>query len=267
MVHSFTLGGTDMSSYGLTVITPSTYPLYPDARMDVDQYGGADGAALSTAYRKPLYLHLECVVKGKDNTTLRSYMDSIKSVLDIENGEQLLILDDEDRAWYAKLHNPIQPQVRRGHYVIQLAFIIPSGYAVEKTETTGTQQTIDADPKTLYVPAAAGSTVGGTADCPPTITLINTDATTLSDITITNETTSQEMNWTGALVQNAQLKITSETGAVERSTDGGTTWSEVGSSLRGGDPFIELAGGSRNEFTIEGFVGGTFDITYRGRYL
>lgn len=109
--------------------------------------------------------------------------------------------------------------------------------------------------------------VQGTMTARPTYTIVNTDASTITTLTLTNTTRSQELTWTGSLAQNDQLRIDTERQHIEKSTDGGSTWSNAMSGLTAGDPFPRLAAGQNNAFTIAGFVAGTINITYNARWL
>lgn len=275
MANSFTYNGEDFgdTDHGVTVIDFQD-PLLADPRLDTQPRGGANGVSSRCVTLGPLYLNWVCMLEGSSRSNMMTKLDTVISELDPRNGALLLLPDhynsidaEVNRGCYARLNGPIIVQPKGDMAVVfNLTWEVPAGRWISATASGQSATAIDANPKTIYEPSGAADVVRGTGYARPTYTLVNTHAATLSTLTLTNVTTSEAMTWTGSLAQNNQLRIdTAEDRLhVEKSTDGGTTWSNAMSGVAVTQEFPRLAPGVRNQFTVAGFVTGTLTISYRG---
>ena len=276
MADSFTYNSIDFEdTYGIKLVNWST-PIMSDVRLDLHEQGGADGAIEQASSYKPKFMTLVCVIEQSTRELLFTKYDDAMAALDPVNGKKLLILDHEtgistalNRGYYAMLNGPIVPS-RYGNtsLLFNLSFVVPGGHAVSATESSQSSVVINSDPKTVYEPAASGSVVRGTTKARPVIILTNTHADAVTSIEVTNETTDEAVGWGGSLVQNALLRIDSARMHIEKSTDSGTTWTNAMTGISSvNNMFPRLQDGVQNELTIEGFISGSLDITYRGVFL
>lgn len=275
MANSFSYGGTDLSgsTYGLTVTALSTHSAMADPKTAKWALGGADGKRVSAPRLSSMIMNMECIISGTSRTNLMQRMDAVCALLDARNGEKLLIVDDEttidaavNRGYYAILIGPVYLITETAtYYKIQLNWEIPSGKAVTAATTT---QTVTETAGAISFNMPASGAIVGNDYARPVWTL--TAGGTISAIVLTNSTTSETLHWTGALSATHKLRIDSDRYAIEKSEDGGTTYTSVISGLTVGDPFPRLRCGVANAIVITRTAADALlaaSITYRGVFL
>jgi hypothetical protein len=216
----------------------------------------ADKAYDFKAYLRPRAITLDCLVTGTNTTNLVANLDGISRLINPQNGVKTLVLDaPSDRYYNAKPDSAIDWEIIGDKLASgQLRFVCPDplGYA---NSATSSNYNINADPKTV-----SETTVGGTAYIEPVWTL--TAGGTLSSVTIKvkNNTTVEEIQWTGSLtvgqtlVINVPLWIVYKVGVASMATVTGQ--------------FPRLLPNQANSITVTAFgTTGTMNIAYRNTYL
>jgi len=198
-------------------------------------------------------------VIGTSRANLDSNLDNIKRNLTTLVPAQLIFDALSTRYHMAILEmfegNYIQQAVFRG----TMRFICPDPIAYSTTENTVTQD-VTADPTTLYIPESSAEVVGGSAFILPYWVL--TAGETLSDVTIKlkNETTIEEIQWTGSLTSGQELIIDSSTWLVTKVST--ASMATVTGKFPRLEPYL------RNQLTVTAFgTLGTLTVIYRDGYL
>lgn len=252
MSNSLTFDNTDLSAYGLSVLTsgPSLGIVF---EADVIQLPDLALAAQSTKMPKPIAL--DVVVQGSSRAVLLGYLDSIRKVI-VEREAKALILDTQpDRYWLARFVEMdgyfMSPLAYAG--TISFAADDPAAYGIDPEEDTGLLA-ITPDPDTEAI------VVGGTAYVNPVYTL--TAGELLTDVTIKleNVTTVEELQWTGTMANGKALVIDVATWLV--TYDGAASMATVTGK------FPRLQPGVSNNIKVTNFSdSGTLRVVYRNRYL
>jgi len=265
MGFSLTFNGYNLAAYGLTV-AQHPMPLLADIRLDYQDYGDRDGGVVQGASLKPRYMNVEGVVLAHTRRDLQDNMDDIKAVLDPRNGSKLMSLDSwPDRGWYGVLNGPINAQPLGGSGLrVQLNFALVDGVAVSLTETT---QTVSVDETPEGFNCTAAGVVAGNEVTRPVWLVTNTAAGTITSVVLANTTRSETMTWTGSLAQNNILRIDSDRLHVEKSTDGGTTYTNNLLYTSAASEWPKLTGGVQNACTLTGVTAGSVVVTYRARWI
>jgi len=109
--------------------------------------------------------------------------------------------------------------------------------------------------------------VGGTTTAYPEITITAPAGGLAGPIAITNVTRDETLTYTGSLGNAHKLRVRTDYSnqGVHKSTDGGTTWTDVIGSVDPG-PFPALTAGVENSWSITGIDTATIDFNYRVRY-
>lgn len=279
-MHALTYKSVDTSApaYGLNV-TRAEIPLFAAARIDVQERSVRDGAIVQAATLSAMRIPVEATI-GRDDDDRNAFDAQLRAVaklFDPRLGAGWLqvrgraTLDDAPRQYWAIVEG--EPLISRysDHFAeVRLSFLVPDGKATSLVADTQ-QDTIDADPKTFFVPTSAAEVVGGNSTAYPVWIFENTDATALSSLELENITTGKKMSWgtvsPGNLNQNDLLRIDTLLERVEKSVDAGANWTNELHHLTLGSPLPLLADGVRNEFEITGVVAGTLDVSYNREYL
>ncbi len=268
----FTFNSVDLGTYGLTVLHGSDDQALPEGRVDLIETGGEYGGVAQGVTYAPRRWTLECLVKGTTRDEFRGFLDTVMYTLRPTQGDKLYVAQGMSlltaalrRGRYCRVVGAIDLKVLSGLAArLSVGFVAadPLEYALSAT----TQNvTVDQSPESFNVAAAA--VVAGTAVAVPVWTITNTDAATVGVVTLNNVTRGESLQWTGALAQNAKLRVDSQRCYIERSTDGGTNWTGVMSGLRLGDPFPGLTPGVQNSCTLVGLAAGTLGVSYYARWL
>jgi predicted phage tail component-like protein len=243
MADSLSFNGTDLSVYGLRFLE------YDDIFEQLTESAQVSDKAIPLgSVRPPRVITIPVVIKAASLALRQSYVDSIKSVLNVNAPAVLKIDSITDRYWLAMGKLEGRPESAK-NFIGTITFTCFDPNAYDNTETTS-PHTIDADPKTF------NEVVGGTAETKPVYTLTAGD--TITAITITNATTGEEFEITVAMVDTDVLVINTATGVV---TLNGT---EVMTGAPVTSQFPKLLPGT-NAFTVTGFSGAMVTV-YPKRY-
>jgi len=275
MADGFSFNSIDVDAATYGYLKVESFQPHPSADpvLDLQPYGGGrDGASSQSARLKPLYFTYACIMRGTSAKNLLECRDALAALLDPRNGVKLLVPDWEtsldsavNRGYYAQRNGPLLFEPKGAKVVrVNINWVVPDGYAVSAAEQSQTSIAIDESPESITVPASG--TVIGNDYAEPVWILTNTDSTALSTFTLANTTTSETFVWTGTMAQDDKVKVDTKRCHCEKSTDGGTTYSTSMPGVGTAQVFPRLQGGAANTVTVTGFVAGTLDITYRGRF-
>ncbi|MEE9159918.1 MAG: hypothetical protein V3U60_16225 [Gammaproteobacteria bacterium] len=280
--------GTDLTTLGLTVLkSPQT--LLPVFRLNIEGFGGADGAGTQGAFYDPREFDYRVLIEGAGanytakRLALVEQLDALKTILNPKLGNRLLqpimegALDVEVNRGYMVRTSGLSDGQYLNPWTIecQLQFVapIPFGLELNAGETAvnwnNVSATISTDPQDITVPASG--VVLGTHQSPPIFRIKNTDSGAITSLTITNTTRNEGITWTGSLAQNEQLRFNTENQHILRLDAGETDWETQGANAMigviTGDPFPFLEPGVANTIRVQGVVAATFDIDWVGRFL
>lgn len=269
MSHSLSYNSTDCggSSYGLYVMDIETQLMAPP-RLDMQDVAQGWGAAAACRNYGVKEFSLHCAASGTSASNLRTKLDALRLLLNPMNGEKALKFDDfeSDRFWYAFLSSEIPASVRGASWIeFDLSFIAPDPRAYSTTETD-LDFTIETDPDAFTL-KAAGVAVGGTAEIEPVWTITNSSGGAVSSVRLSNATTLEAVLCTTSLANGNLLRIDRARWAVEKSTDGGSTYTSVISATSSESVPPSISPGETNAVTVTGLSAGTLNATYRERYL
>lgn len=278
----------DLSSatYGITLLKAQIQDMADMVVTPVPK-GGRGGVSTQGAKPKAKFLNLvlllEASASGTDSNILADRvrrMNALKMLLDPRKGELFYQLDREvfsvsdlDAGYWARLHAPIQVDEKGvGQRTFQLNLIAPDGVRYSPTKVTQ-NVTIDANPKSGISIPDSGNVIGS-APAHPVYTFTNTDSTTLASMSFTvvstlfGVSTTQSITMTGlTFAQNDKIRVDADRETIEQSTDGGSTWSSILSSLNAAGVFPLLAPAASSTLSISGFVAGTLAIEYYPEFL
>lgn len=266
-MDSFRFGGTDFAAYGVTVTYHPGQSL-PDPKLDMQDRGGGHGGVAQSSYLGARRFTWDCMLTAPDEDTLWSRLRTVRSLLSPTLGDQWLSADHiPDTQVLARLNGPIN-EIRQGFWAVsfQLNWLCADPFEYSQVEYGQSGVSIAADPTTVYEPASASAVVDGTWAPAPVWTVVNTHATPVSGVTLTNVTTGEAMSWVGTLAQNDRLRIDCAREHVEKSTDGGSSWVSAMGGIGTADQFPALQPGVRNTITVAGVATGTLDVSYRARW-
>jgi len=261
--------GEDLSSapFGAELIE-SNVPGVPTPRVDVLEVPYGIGVSQGKYY-KPLILTARCTVEGTSTADVRAKLDRIAGVMDVDSDRTLIFeqLGYEDRQWLARRAKPGKPKwINAAACEVTWQFVAADPIAESTTLTTESYNPAN-DAWTFYIPDTAGTVVGGNSMAYPTYTLTSTGVNT-QPLKLKNVTRDDEELWYASNLPNTQLlRITSKLYTIEKSLDGGVTWSSVIGSTNTVSRFPFLDYGVRNEFLLTGCDDTTLVVTYRTRHL
>jgi len=268
MSDSINFNGTDLggTTYGL-VVKNANLPPIPNPKMDVQgiPYGG--GISQGQWY-EPAVIVIQAEVVGTSMSNVQSRLSLIAAILNVTADKVIYFDCWPGVQWRGRRSGASQP-VWTGPNSCEVTWeiTIPDPTAESRMEYTESDNAAAASPFTFYVPDGATEVIGGNYDSRPTFVVTGTGAGVTS-VVLTNETTSETLTYDAALANTHKLRINSAQYSVEKSTDGGTTYSSVISSVTAASDFPTLESGSRNEFTLTTVSGNvTIVTTYRERTL
>ena len=273
MSNSITWGGDDLSAYGLRLedysvpfLAPPTFVTHNAAQGDPQFTAVNTGAKTIT---------LSCYVSAANETTLYTYMDAIMQRLHPALADKILTIDKiPDRRYVGRVSSVSPPSVK-GFWGYTLQVTIMALPEAQDASETNSAQAIATDPDTLTFSSIAGNV----NRIPAEFYMRNTTGAALTStaITLTNDTTTESLVWTGTLNDDQWLRIG------ELDSEGRFTASIGLSDATGADPEAEsytsaisgytsgdwprLKGGVDNDITVAGVSTGTLEITYRGRHI
>jgi len=266
------LGG---EGYNLLVMESGRFGL-SGARVDYQEYGARDGGVTQGAtINQHTYID-KCHIYGESKADVYACLDNVKYVLDPRNGAKTLKYDMDinmdsstDRQYTAVLLSMSAPVwINPSSVAIDLQWMVPSGHA-ESTTSQSETPTIDADPKTFYIPTDADEAVGGSTFVRPVFTIENTSGGSVTTFTLQNVTRTESLQWSGVLADTHYIRIDSARQHIERSTTGAFGGEETSaiSGLTAGNPFPNLSPRVRNEFSLSGFSSAGLTVTYTEEFL
>lgn len=245
MSNSLSFNGTDLSAYGLYVLSRDI-PIYQMA--DEIQLQDRTYADRSRVVAKSISLSIEIV--GTDAETLKANVDTVKRILNTQM-DAILILDVEsDRYWLVRLERltgSYTYRIFKGN--LSFSCYDPYAYDVEETDSP---HVIDESPETVV------EETSGTARIEPVYTLIADDDLPATTVSILNTETNMTLEWTGDIEDDDVLVIDCQKWLV--------TLNGVPSMGTVDGQFPYLLPGQENELQVSGFSG-TLGIKYRNRYV
>jgi predicted phage tail component-like protein len=244
MANSFTYRGIDLSAYGL-VVTSHDIPMTHD--VDAVQLHYRSFATDSKIGSKAIQMGI--AITASDTTTLKTYIDTIKRILNTQTDETLILDAYNDRYWTARFKS-FEGSLKALMFTGTVSFICLDPYAHDNAEVSN-DYTDDEEPETII------ETPGGTALIEPVFVLTSSINDGTADIKVRNDTLGMEIEWTGAITIGGQIEIDSSEWVVK------LNGSESMSTVTG--QFPVLSPGVDNSFEISGFTG-NLNITYRNRY-
>lgn len=246
MANSFTFNSVDMVDYGLVVSSHSKPFVQATTSSQL-----RDRAYAFDSLRPQAVMALEVSVEATTNANLLSYLESIKTELNLRDNSNLTLDLYTDRYWLARFESMsggFRGPVTWGGTI---TFILHDQAAYDNDETESDPYTIDEEAE------ECSETVGGTEKTRPVFTLTCNDTLADTTVSIYNTTTEETIEWTGSLVPNDVLEIDCEDYLIKLNTVASMT------TVEGQFPHL-LVG--VNLITISGFRG-TMVITYRERYV
>jgi len=249
VANSLNFDTNDLSAYGLVLThgNPQDFEQISDSQLIED-----------TSYsfqpkRPPKPFRLEVAVTAADRATLDGYLDSIKGIIVTETATVLKFDTITDRYWMAKLVTFDGGYRAKGYFSGVMVFRADDPMAYDNTETSS-DHLINADPDTVE------ETTGGTGYILPVWTLTAGENLVAVTIKLENQSTAEEIQWTGSLANGEELEIDTVTWIVKK--EGVADMSSVTGV------FPRLAPDLLNSIKVTAFSNtGTLNITYRDRWL
>lgn len=275
MAKSFTFDGTDLATLGLQV---EEYSIPEMSNIGFNASAAIYGDSYFTSVNHTTRTaSLQCAVVDTSTTAVRDTIASIKKLLNPILGDKVIIFDQEpDRRYIGRMSSMSAPSVKGFN---GRAFSID-------LECLAYTQDIDETNTSSHIWAGGSPTTGTISDISGNVSRqpaefyirneIGTDLTSTA-ITIANGATNETITWTGTLENSRWLKFGSLdsdgrfTATIEKSNSTGSdpeslSYTSVESGFTSGD-WIRLKAGVDNDITITGVSDGSFQATYRGRYL
>ncbi len=254
--HSFTLDGTDFTDYEVYV-NRARKPLIPKPRIDLQALGGADGSAAQGTFYEGRRFQLDCVLYSPSarDTQIGNIVTALRAAAVTE--KSFLVDHFGSRIWQGRFVPESAANLYASGAVFPLEFFARDPWAKAAAYTTDGPQAISGD--TTWTPTCTGEIY---AD--PTW-IIKDGGTGATQVTLTNETTSQTIVWTNALTASHWLKFSRDgVWTVATSDDSGVTWTASTGNITGSIP--QVLGGSVNTIKLYGMTDGTIEATYKGTY-
>jgi len=267
-MDSIIYNGVDLSgaNYGI-VLEGHPVPAIMSPDVDVQEVAHGGGISQGKTYR-PIVFGATVAVRGASPSDLRQKIEAMHTLFDVESDKTLVfdIAGWRHKRWNARLYRPSLDQVINDRTVrLTLAFICANPIA-ESTELLTENYTPTSNAFTFYVPDDVAATVGGNCFATPVYTIKATAGGTESTVKVKNVTRDEEIVYNVALADGHWLRINTALMSVQKSTDSGTTWTNVIGSCDTG-PFPVLTAGVRNEMLLTGADNSTLEVEYRRRYL
>jgi hypothetical protein len=273
MGSGFVFDGEDLAGYGLQL---ESYAIPEKASAIGGSHAAIYGDSLfSTVNDTILDLSLICSVTADSRAALDSNIDTIKGILDPHKGDKVITFPDRPGRRFVGRVTTITTDSVDGRWGRVFNISMTCMAHKQAISETNDALTIESNPDTLIIPSVAGNV----NRIPVEIYLRNTTGGDLAstDFTVANTTTSETITinttladdkWLrfGSIDSNgrftATLDISSGTGADPEAE----TYTQAQTGYSAGD-WCRLKGGVDNTFTITGLSAGTFEWTYRGRYI
>ncbi|MCJ7828155.1 MAG: phage tail family protein [Dehalococcoidia bacterium] len=247
MANSLTFNGTDLSTYGLTVKSRSIPVEFQADSVQVEDISYAGNSKIP-----PKSISLEVAVTGSSIANLKTNIDSILSILNIQIDAHLILDSLSDRYWEARFKS-LSGKYKGVMFEGTLDFICfdPLAYAVGGSS--------DVTAITLPTADYASVLTGGTALIRPVYSLLaDAGQTSPATILLHNDNTDEEISWAGAIVNGQTLVIDTALWIV--------TLAGVESMSTVLGQFPTLVQNTTNLILVSGFSG-TITVTWRNRFI
>lgn len=251
MGDAFTFNGTDVSTYGVTLVS-RTVQAMADVSASWEQRGICQGGVHFGGQRAPKRWTDSCFIQASTESALRTYFDSFRTLVDPRGGDKLYVPDSEvyytpslQRGQYCRLNGPINATlVGFWCYQFELNWINVRGTEVDSSENTAANQS-----------GTFNVTAGGNTYAHPTFT-----STRIGGFVLTNNTTGESLTISAVPASDITINTWNRT---ITGTSGETTINLVGYMYPGGR-FPRLQGATTNSFTISA---GTVSLAWRNEWL
>jgi len=241
-------GGVSLLDYADTYTQKGSRPMLASP---IDYFASIptrDGGYHWGKYYEKKRFSLPCVINFTDRDDLITKIQLLSGVFDTKGGfKQLILSDQDDRYYLAKLEQNIDVDMELGTFTLNLVCATPFGIS---TTLTSSSHAIAASPQTVT------ENPGGSVFVEPVITLTATGASPV--IIVNNATSGEQLTWGGTLAIGEVLVINSELWLV--TYQGNPSMANVSGRLPSLQPSV------LNSFNISNFTG-TLVFTYRARYL
>ena len=265
--------GVDLATYGLHV---TEYSVPEMAGIVFNKHSAIYGdSEFTTVNYSTRAIRVSCTVVATTKNQLQSYMDSIKGLVNPILTDKVITIDGiDDRRFVGRMSEMTTPTAKgRWAFSFRMTFQCMAG--LQSIDETNAAQSIATNPDTLTIPAPSGNV----SRIPAELYIRNGTGAQLTSETITlaNDTSNESIVWKGTIPDGYWLKFGTldangrHKSSIELSTTSGAdpealtyTTAEIG--YQSGD-WARLKGGAANDITITGISTGTFEYTYRDRYL
>ena len=245
MANSLTFNGTDLTAYGLIVKTRDMPVEFSTDSVLVEDISYAGNSKVP-----PKNISLNVAITGASITNLKSNLDSIKSVLNVQIDAQLILDTLSDRYWMARfkrLSGTYKGIMFDG--VLDFTCFDPFAYAVAPSSDA-----------TAIVNAVADNAIiftGGNALIRPVYTILSDAIRVGTNVILHSDNTDEEIEWTGNLANGTVLVFDTALWVVKKNTI------EDMATVDG--QFPTLVQDTTNLILTAGFTG-TLTVTWRNRY-
>lgn len=215
------IGGNSFASLGL-LLTKASIPLLPQTRQIEEEIPGRDGSIdLQTNYG-PRQIELTFEFIEKEEVAYQNNLTKVAGAFNPLKGEQVLVLERNPGKQYRVKFNgsiPIEKLAQIGTFTVPLKAFNPFPESYLKSDepldlgdgaTLGMGYELGDGESTTYSVTASPTTYTvehlGNHVAKPVITITGTG----SNITVTNDTTSEGFTWSGTLGSNDTLVVDCE---------------------------------------------------------
>lgn len=265
MANSFSFGGTDLSTFGVTV-TEGNLSILPDPKIETVEISRGHGGYSSGTKLRSRRLVLPVGIVGDNFADLLSKLDSIRAVLAPSRGDQQIILDYQSTRYYlGRLESGITtPPAGTKGLLTELVFICadPLAYATTETVLTYTE----------------GGGWDGTVDYTgnvetPLVIVADPDGGAVSPpLTVENETSGEIVSASYALGEGNKMRFDGVREILEVYPDAEDEWFQVQRYLSETERAFPMLYPGDNSLIFSGLAnsGGSdfsWTVTYRARFL
>ena len=262
-VARMTYNSVDLSGAGYDVeVEDVSIPSFPTPRIDIQSvpYGGGISQG---KYYEPFQIAVQAVILGTSVADLQDNCQAVAAVFDVD-ADKSLVFDYYDNTirWMARLTDSSSAKVSIHARRFRWTFTCPNPIA-EDASATSEVATPDSDSYTFYVPASGN--LGGNYEATPAYT-IKANGACAASVKLKNVTRDEEIEYAAALINGDWLEIDTALWTVRKSTDSGTSWTNVIGNCTA-SPFPKLDDGAHNEMLLTNCDNSTITTSYRARYI
>lgn len=273
MANSLTWNDVDLATYGVTV-QDYTVPVMPDIPFSTLAAIQGDPEFTSTKHTVRT-ITLNLAVLGPTEADSYTNLEYVTREMNPVLTDRVFSLDAiPNRRYVGRVSSMSRPEVKgRWGWVFDVVIqCMPDAQGIDEVNASAS---IATDPDTLTV-----SGVAGTQSRIPCEFYVRNETggdLTSTTITVSNDTTSETISWTGTLEDDRWLKFGTINSlgrfeaTIEKSDSTGSdpeaeAYTGVESGYDSGD-WPRLKGGTDNSITVTGVSTGTLETTYRARYI